>query len=209
MSEDFNGGDDGYDADDSYDDSDNDGVPDNEDSDNDNDGIPDDQERTDWFGNHVIEINGQQVTQMEDVFGNPVMLGDDREVVATVEPDGDIRMEDGPTYVNLDDESGWRDYRGTDGSTLTIKETMSGFGEMSISKTKDKVSDQSEIKSESTENNSWSANVELGGDQILGSEMNSQNRTVNNQSGQTSTSESSLWGLIKKLATSYWRWLND
>jgi len=114
------------------DDGDYDGDFDGADGDADDDGIQDDREldsdREDAFGHEAVQINGEWFTQTQDPFGNTVLVDGDRNVVATVESDGDIRMENGPTYTSMDEPIVGRGfYRGTDGSTLTPTDGPTGI----------------------------------------------------------------------------------
>lgn len=112
-------------------DNDGDGIPDDIDTDDDGDGIPDDQEldsdRNSLTGQEVVRFGGEDLTQKQDIFGNPVLTDADGHVIATVEPDGDIHMEGGTTYTQTDPSIGWGQYRGADGTLITVQDDITGI----------------------------------------------------------------------------------
>lgn len=112
---------------------DDDGIPDSQDSDfhdSDGNGIPDNEEtdsgRRDSSGLETVIINGQELSKIEGL-GGTLFLNSDRQVVATQEPDGDIRFENGTTYTQMAHETGWDILHGTDGSTMTESESVTGL----------------------------------------------------------------------------------
>ena len=126
MSDDYDGGD--YDGD--FDgDFDGDGIADSMDSDPDGDGDNDglNSDRTDIFGNPMVMVNGEWMTQINDAFGNPTVLDGDRNVQFMVEPDGDIRAASGETFTPTDTGFGRDSYvSAEDGSLITPTDTFTG-----------------------------------------------------------------------------------
>ncbi len=106
------------------------------DGDADNDGVLDSQELDsdvhNMAGNELVSVDGRDLYQGQDPFGNTVLMDADRNVVATVEPDGDIRMEDGPTYTSTDSTIGRDFYHGTDGSMMTPTDGLTGITDYDI-----------------------------------------------------------------------------
>ena len=101
-------------------DSDGDGSPDVQD--------PGDSGMHDMWGNDIKIVDGVQLTETTDIFGNTVWVDSSRDVQATVQPDGDIYMEhSGVTYTPMEGEVGWDQFHGTDGSVLTESVDTSGL----------------------------------------------------------------------------------
>ena len=101
-----------------------DGDGDSEYGGDDGDGFDSDMTGSD--GNPIVYVNGEALTEMDSPQGR-ILVDGDRNVVATKEPDGDIRFEDGHTLTEVDDGSGYREYSSTEGGVVTMRDGTTGL----------------------------------------------------------------------------------
>jgi len=102
-----------------------------DDGDADNDGIPDDQELqsdVSGAGGDRVLLDGKWVYQVQGPWGETLLVDDNREVLVTVQKDGDLYMEgSGETLTSMGNTIGWDRYHGSRGSDVSVVDDTSGI----------------------------------------------------------------------------------